>query len=51
VHLGIGDEPPFSGSTRAQNVAKTYDFFISHAHEDKEDFVRPLAGGQPSALD
>jgi hypothetical protein len=33
---------PTAGSSLAP-AAKTYDLFISHATEDKDDFVRPLA--------
>lgn len=30
-------------ATQDNNVKKNYDFFISHATEDKDEFVRPLA--------
>jgi hypothetical protein len=33
-----------TGTTTAQHAAK-WDVFISHASEDKDDFVRPLAKG------
>jgi DNA modification methylase len=40
IQLGIADDTP-SVKRRRDGVA--YDVFISHASEDKEDFVRPLA--------
>lgn len=34
---------PWSQVSRIVHVAKAYDVFISHASEDKDEFVRPLA--------
>lgn len=46
VHQNHAPSPAVSYNT---TPAKTYDFFISHATEDKEDFVRPLAEALVSA--
>lgn len=38
--ISKNDKPPLSTSSHSNSV---WDVFISHASEDKEDFVRPLA--------
>lgn len=42
-------DPPVTGPAPGGSDTRTWDAFICHASEDKEDLVRPLAAGHPRA--